>query len=63
MKVGKHKLTAMQYRVYRFVVSNCIENSDGLEQLMYPNPSEWESKFILPKIQKWYSALKILKVI
>ena len=63
MKVGNKKLTAMQYNVYRFVIVNGIQNSEGLEKLMYPNPTEWESKFILPKIQTWYSALKHLKVI
>ena len=63
MKVGKVKLTAMQYSVYRFVIVNCIETNEGLEKLMYPNPTDWESKFIVPKIQKWYSSLKYLKVI
>lgn len=63
MKVGGKKLTAMQYKVYRFVIVNGIHNSEGLEKLMYPNPTEWQSKFIVPKIQKWYSALKHLKVI
>lgn len=53
----------MQYKVYRFVIVNGIQNSEGLEKLMYPNPTDWESKFILPKIQKWYSVLKVLKVI